>query len=124
MRFVMNLFINLLAVLALFPSIGDRGINRSSILGLSSVHQDIPGEFRAGSFLTPCDTPPASESFYECLNESALEEEEDTNEIEHHGIAPLTFLGMTCLLPSDLLSSSLPTRTLSQFSIIKPILRC
>jgi len=123
MPFVMNLFINLLAVLALFPTIGDKGINHSSILGLSSVHQGVPGESRAGSFLTPCDTPPASESFYECSNESALEEE-DSNEIEHHGIAPLTFLGMTSLLPSDLLSSSLPTRTHSQFSIIKPILRC
>jgi len=123
MPFVMNSYINLLAVLALFPSIGNGGINHSSILGLSSVYQGIPGEPRTGSFLTPCDAPPASESFYECLNESALEEE-DSNEIEHHGIAPLTFLGMTCLLPSDLLASNLPTRTHSQLSIIKPILRC
>jgi len=119
----MNLFINLLAILALFPSIGDREINCSSPLGLASVQQSIPDETRAGSFLTPYDAPPASESFYECLNESALEEE-DSNEIEHHGIAPQTFLGMTSLLPNDLFSSSLPARIHSQFAIVKPILRC
>jgi len=119
----MNLFINLLAILALFPSIGDRGINRSSALVVIFVHQGVPGESRVGSFLSPYDMPPASESFYECLNESALEEE-DSNEIEHHGIVPLTFLGMTSLLPNDLLSSNLPARIHSQFAIIKPILRC
>jgi len=123
MPFVMNLFINLLAILALFPSIGDREINDSSILGLTSVHEVVPGELLTGSFLNPCDTPPSSESFYECSNESALEEE-DSNEIEHHGIAPLTFLDVTSLLPRDLLSSSLPARIYSQFAIIKPILRC
>jgi len=119
----MNLFINLLAILALFPSIGDRGINHTSALGLTFVHQGVPRESRAGSFLAPYSMPPASESFYECLNESALEEE-DSNEIEHHAIAPLTFLGMTSLLPNDLLSSNLPARIHSQFAIIKPILRC
>jgi len=119
----MTLSINLLAILALFPSIGDRGINHSSDLGLTPVQQGVPDESRVGSFLTPYHVPPASESFYECLNESALEEE-DSNEIEHHAIAPLTFLGMTSLLPNDLLSSSLPARIHLHFAIIKPILRC
>jgi hypothetical protein len=119
----MNLSTNLLAILALLLPPGSRGAFDPIVLGPSSVpgiDQRVPAP---DSFFSPAHLPPASESFYESLDESALDEE-DSTEIEHHGIASLTFLDFASPLTNELFSSFSPSHPHSQFLIITPILRC
>jgi len=63
------------------------------------------------------------ESFFEYLDESALDEEDSTR-VEDHGIATPTFLDFDTPQTSDLLSSFLPSSPHSQLVVITPILRC
>jgi hypothetical protein len=119
----MNLFTNLLAILALLLPPGSRGALDPIVPGPSSVpgiDQRVPAP---ESSFSPAHLPPASESFYESLDESALDEE-DSTEIEHHGIASLTFLDFASPLTNELFSSFSPSHPHSQFLIITPILRC
>src|SRR3954466_2114266 len=116
----MNFFPNLIAFLAILLAQW-RGENSTyTVLGPPAAGR-ANREFDA--IYCPAHLPPASESFFECIDESALDEE-DSTEVEDHGIAPLTFLDLETRLTSDLFSTSLPTSPRSQFVVITPILRC
>jgi len=72
--------------------------------------------------LTSDDYPAQSETFFECLDETALEE--DSTEVEDHSIAPSTFLDFQTSSANNLISSFLPSSPHSQLRVITPILRC
>jgi len=72
---------------------------------------------------SPNDLPVQSESFFESLDETAFDEE-NSSEVEDHGIAPLTFLNFETSSANNLLSSLLPASPHSQLLAISPILRC
>jgi len=72
----------------------------------------------------PGHVPEQSESYFECLEETALEEEEDSTRVEDHGIVPLTFLGFESPPTQNLFSSFLPANPHSPLLAHSPILRC
>jgi hypothetical protein len=121
----MNFFPIIFAVLAILLSAGSGEKSRPIVL----VHESMaypqigPDCSVSDSFLNPLHTPPASESFFECLDESALDEE-DSSKVEDHGIATLTFLDFETPLANDVFSNFLPATSLSRIVLITPILRC
>ena len=116
----MNFFPNFIAVLAILLPPGSGENVASTVLGSPAVER-ANRDFN--SFYSPAHLPPASESFFECIDESALDEEEST-EVVDHGISSLTFLDFETPQTSDFFWSSLPTRPRSQFVVITPIQRC
>jgi hypothetical protein len=123
MRWPMNFLPKLLAVLAMLLPPGS-GENSNSIApGPPAIQRADQGDRASDSVFRPAHLPPASESFFECLDESALDEE-DSDSVEQHGIATLPFLDFETPLLSDLFSSYLPANPHSQLAVITPILRC
>jgi hypothetical protein len=119
----MTLFPNLLAILAMLLISGGGGTTDPIVEGSVAVHsagQSVPV---ADSIFCPAHHPPTSESIFECLDESALDEE-DSVKVEDHGIATPTFLDFDTPQTSVLLASFLPSSPHSQLVLIAPILRC
>jgi len=119
----MHLLSHLLTIVAILLPLGRGETNGPIALKLFPV-QRAEGEPCATDLIYCPDHPPAeSESYFECLDETALDEEDSTR-VEDHGIIPLTFLDFETPLANHLLSSSLPASPHSQLLIIAPILRC
>jgi hypothetical protein len=119
----MNFFPKFLAVLAMLLPPGGGENSYSIALGLPAIERADGVDLASDSIFCPAHLPPMSESFFECLDESALDEE-DSDGIEEHAVAILTFFGFETPLTNHLFSSYLPTNPHSQFAVITPILRC
>jgi hypothetical protein len=119
----MNFFPNLVAILAILLPPGSGEIADPIVVGPASTQQVCQRQSASDLFLNPTDAPPSSESFFECLDESALDEEDSTR-VEEHGIAALTFLDFETRFGNDLLACFPPATSLSRIVIITPILRC
>ena len=98
---------------------GGGEISDPVVLGMSAARDESSNR----SIYCPSHIPPTSESFYECLDESALDEE-DSDWVEEHELPTLTFLDLESLLVRFHLSSRLPVNPHSQQVITTPILRC
>ena len=71
----------------------------------------------------PGQAPSQSESYFECIDESALDEEDSTR-VEDHGLVQLTLLDYQSHLAYHLSTAFLPAHSLSLTLTITPILRC
>jgi hypothetical protein len=71
----------------------------------------------------PAHLPSPIESFFERLDETALDEE-DSSRVEDHGLVSLTFLDFGASLASGLSSSLSPASPHTLMVFIAPILRC
>src|SRR5207248_1034568 len=103
----MNFFPNLLAILAILLPLGSGETSDPIVLGSSAAQWADLGDLASDRIYSPAHLPLSCESFFECLDETALDEE-DSNPVEDHGIAPLTFLDFETSLVSDNSSSFLP----------------
>jgi hypothetical protein len=73
--------------------------------------------------LTAAHLPSPTEAFFECLDETALDEEDSTR-VEDHGIVPFTLLAYGAPLASCAFSSLSPATPHTPSVFILPILRC
>jgi hypothetical protein len=119
----MNFLPIFFAILAILLPAGSGGISHPNVSEPISCPQLGQERSANDSAFNPLHNPPASESFFECLDESALDEE-DSSKVEDHGIATLTFLDFETPLANDIFSNFLPATSLSRIVIITPILRC
>lgn len=121
----MSFFSRILAILlvTLSPESGEQ--SEPVVLGSNAVPRTLPtrGETAYLPILCPTHLPSPIESFFECLDETALEEE-DSSRVEDHGLVSLTFFGVEASLASGILSSLTPASPHTLSVLISPILRC
>jgi len=119
----MTLFAKLLAILAMVLPLGIGEAPGPDAGGTSSVPRAVRGRDICFPILSPAHLPCPRHAFFECLDETALDEEDSTR-VEDHGIASPIYLGFEPTLPSDWFRSCSPTDTRPRSIVSSPILRC
>src|SRR6185437_1658171 len=119
----MSFFPNLLAILALLLPHGSGELADPIVLGSPVVHGTDRGQETLSQIFCPTEVPSQSESFFECIDESALDEE-DSSRVEDHGVVPLTLLDYQPPLGCLLFSALLPAQSHDRLSTSTSILRC
>jgi hypothetical protein len=119
----MSFYPKLLAILAMLLPPGSGEASEPIVLGSSAVLLAVRGQQDSFPVFSPAHLPSPTESFFERLDETALDEEDSTR-VEDHGIVPLTFLDFESPLTSDLFSSLFPVSPHAHLVVITPILRC
>jgi hypothetical protein len=115
----MTLFPKLLAILATILPLG----NVETFAPIVSGSQAARASEVCFPVLCCPHLPCHAESLFECLEETAFDEE-DSSRVEDHGIAPLTLLDYEASLVDDLLSTFFPAGPPTHRFIIPSILRC
>jgi len=113
----------LVAILAMILPPGSGEAARPDVAGSASVSHAVWGRDVSFPVYSPAHLPSPRHSFFECLDETALDEEDSTR-VEDHGIASPIFLGFEPALMSYLFCSCSPTDPHPQSIVSSPILRC
>jgi len=119
----MNFFPHLLTMLAVLLPLGRGEIDNATALAYLPLQHAERSLLSPHLIHCPGQCPAQSESYFECLEETALDEEDSTR-VEEHGIVPLTFLNIEGSLANHCSPSLLPASPHSQLLLITPILRC
>jgi hypothetical protein len=119
----MTLIPTLLAVLTVVLPSGSWEASIAVVDDSSTIAETVTGRETGSLFFSPAHVPTPGKAFFECLDETALDEEDSTR-VEDHGIASLTLLDCDPPLASGQLSPFLPASLHSQCAVITPILRC
>ena len=119
----MTQFPKLLAILATMLSPGSGEGCEPIVLGSPLVTLAVRVRDASFPVFCPAHHPYPAETFFERLDETALDEEDSTR-VEDHGIVPLTFLDYESAQASALFSSCSPTDRYAHLLVITPILRC
>jgi hypothetical protein len=112
----------LLSILVLLLPPGSQGTSDSLLPFHSVVQRTVWGYEPAELLGFPTHLPSPLESFFERLDDPALDEEDPP--VEDHEILPLTFLDNTTPQPRDFISSYHLAHLHHQHLVISPILRC
>jgi hypothetical protein len=119
----MTLLPKLVAILAMILPPGNGETPGPDVPGSAPVPHAVRACNVSFPVYSPAHLPSPRQSFFECLDETALDEEDSTR-VEDHGIASPIFLGFEPALMSYLFCSCSPTDPLPQSAISSPILRC
>jgi hypothetical protein len=119
----MDFLPQLLAILAILLPSGRREMTNPIVPVPSEIQRSSEGAPEFDLILCPVHLPTESQSYYECLDETALDEE-DTTRVENHAIIPLTFLDLETSPANALSSSFRPAIPHSRLLVSTPILRC
>jgi len=119
----MTFFPNLLAALAILLPPGSGENVDLGIMGPGSVHTADASDDLKDLIYCPAQVPSESESFFEYVDESALDEEDSTR-VEDHGIVPLTLFDYQLPCRSHLFMAFLPVDSCSHLLPTTPVLRC
>src|SRR4051794_20209419 len=98
---------NLIAVLAMLLPPGSGETVVPIVMATSAAPWAVRGEKGHDLIYSPVQPPSQSESFFECIDESALDEEDSTR-VEDHGLVPLTLLDYQSPLAFHLSITFLP----------------
>jgi hypothetical protein len=114
---------NLLAALAILLPSGIGGSHDSGIFKIPSALRAEGPSSAADLFFIATHLPSSTESLFECLDETALDEE-DSSRVEDHGIVPLTYLDFEACWSDSLVTLLLPASPRVPSLDTTPILRC
>ena len=115
----------LLAILLVTFCPGSGEGSEPTLLASLAARQAVPRQIPEAYLprLRPAHLPSPIESFFEGLDETALDEE-DSSRVEDHGLVALTFFGFEAPVVSGLFSSLSPANPHTLSVLITPILRC
>jgi hypothetical protein len=119
----MSLLPKLVAILAMILPTGSEDTVRPDVAGSAPIPHAVRGRDVSFPVFSPAHLPSPRHSFFECLDETALDEEDSTR-VEDHGIASPIYLGFEPALMSFLFCSCSPTDPHPESIVSSPILRC
>jgi len=121
----MSVVPRLIAILLVTLSSGNGEGSEPTLLGSSAVPRTVARHSQKTYLPIFCRAhlPSPIETFFERLDEMALDEE-DSSRVEDHGLVALTFLGFEASLVSGLFPSVSPASPHLPSVLITPILRC
>jgi hypothetical protein len=120
----MALLSKLFIILAMLVPPGSEDGSEPIVPGSSAVPRAVRGQDVCFPAICPAHLPIPTESYFERLDETALDEEEDSTRVEDHGLALLTFPDYEAPRASHRLFSLSPVNPHARLSTIAPILRC
>ena len=121
----MSFLPRLLAILLVILCAESGEGSEPTLLGSVAAPRAVPRQGHQAylPIFRPAHLPSPIESFFERLDETALDEE-DSIRVEDHGFVALRFLGFEASLVSGLFSSLSPASPHMLSVFITPILRC
>jgi hypothetical protein len=119
----MTFFPRLLAILAILMPQGSGEECQPSVPGLAPAPGIVCGQQSVCFVFCPPHLPTPIESFFECLDETAIDEEDSTR-VEDHGFAPLSLFGYNSPEASLRFSSLFPAGPHVRTIAVTSVLRC